>query len=305
VILVVGGRGFIGRRLVDALLGRGLEVRVLDRSNTPAFGVDGLEIVRGDASSFERVMEAVKGVESVVNLAALTDSLGSVAEPTWYISSNLSVHLNILEACRRVGVSHVVLASSAAVYGDAPPPVREEYTHRPLNPYGLSKQLCEDVSIAYYKNYRVETTILRLFNVLGEGGGNVLKTFVERAVNGRPLELRGRTVAGVFKPASRDFVYVSDAVEAFIAALERMPGTIAINICSGRPVTVLELAALVSDELGCTVEFEYRDLTRYEPLEIWGTTDRSKSLLGWTSKTGLVEMVKRYVAWYMGNKRGE
>ncbi|MEM0482622.1 MAG: NAD(P)-dependent oxidoreductase, partial [Nitrososphaerota archaeon] len=150
MILVVGGLGYIGRRVVESLASMGELVRVLDKADAGGSLPEGVEIVRGDASEFSTVLEAMRGVRGVVNLAAYIDVHESLLHPQKYLQNNFTVHLNVLEAARRLGVEKILLASSAAVYGDAPPPLREDVEARPTNPYGLSKLCCELLSSAYH-----------------------------------------------------------------------------------------------------------------------------------------------------------
>ncbi|GBC70350.1 UDP-glucose 4-epimerase [Candidatus Calditenuaceae archaeon HR02] len=302
MILVVGGLGYIGRRVVEYLASRGEVVRVLDRAEVGGSFPKDVEIVRGDAAEFSRALEAMRGVRGVVNLAAHIDVHESLLHPQKYIQNNFTVHLNILEAARRSGVEKIVLASSAAVYGDASPPLREDAEARPTNPYGLSKLCCEILSQAYHSSFGTDATILRYFNVLGEGGKNVLKIFVENAMAGKPLVVRGRWIGGEFIPASRDFIYVGDVADATVKALSLERGVYKLNIGSGRPVSVRDLAELVLKETGCDVKILLEELSHHEPLRSWADITNARQILGWMPTTSLESIVKKYVKWYRGKK---
>ncbi len=302
LILVVGGLGYIGRRVVESLVSRGEEVRVLDKARRDDLHLQGPEIVRGDATEFSMVMEAMRGVERVVNLAAHVDVNESISHPQRYLQNNITIHLNLLEAARRLGVEKVVLASSAAVYGDAPPPLREEAEAKPTSPYGLSKLCCEQLSMAYHRSFGTDATILRYFNVLGEGGRNVLKIFVENALNDKPIIVKGRWVRGEFFPASRDFIYVDDVAGATLRALALEPGLYTLNIGCGRPVDVRSLAELVLRETGTEVDILLDEIGPHEPLSSWSDNTQARQILGWTPETSLETIVRRYVEWYRRKK---
>lgn len=302
-MLVVGGLGYIGRRVVEELLARGEDVKVLDRARdvkTP----QGATVVKGDATDFSTLYDTMRGAEAVVNLAAYINVEESVSRPQEYLRNNVTTHLNVLEAARRLGVERIILASSAAVYGDAQPPLREESEKRPVNPYGLSKLICEQLSDAYHRGYGIGTIVLRYFNVLGEGGRNVLKIFVENVFNRRPLTVRGRWIGGVFTPASRDFVYVGDVAEATVKALSVEPRMVSINIAGGSAVSVDKLARMVLESLGEEVEIVFAELAPHEPLTSWADISRAKQILGWEPKTPLAMVVKKYVEWFGEKMRG-
>ncbi len=298
-VLVVGGAGFLGRRVVRRLLDAGEDVRVLDRVRPAASdGARRAGCVVADAREFGAVYSCMQGVEVVVNLAALTSAPESVEQPHTYLSDNVRIHMNVLEAARRLGTGLVVLASSAAVYGNLEPPHREDGAVRPLNPYGSSKLACEILGDAYYRIYGVRGVVLRYFNILGEGGRNVLREFVSRVASGRPPIVRGVWRDGEFVPASRDFIYVEDAAKVTVASLKIRPGYEIINIGSGEPRSVEELARIVAEEMGSDVQPERRALLPQEPLTSFADITRAKVRLGWRPETTLREIVKKYVEWF-------
>ena len=171
--LVTGGAGFIGSNLVRALLERGDEVRVLDNFSTGnranLAGVD-VEIVEGELRSYERVHNAVRGVEVVYHLGALGSVPRSVQDPLTSNAVNVEGTLNVLLAARDSGVRRVVFASSSSVYGTAARRCRvtEETPPDPISPYGVAKLAAERYCIAFSRVYDgLETVVLRYFNVFG------------------------------------------------------------------------------------------------------------------------------------------
>ncbi len=299
---MVGGLGFIGRRVVESMLERGETVRVVDKVGSSGWSPKGVELVMGDATDFSTIRDAMVGVEGVVNLASYVDVGESVSQPHKYLSNNIAIHLNILEAARRSSVGKVVLASSAAVYGDREPPLREDSETRAVNAYGLSKICSEQLSVAYHRNYGLDTVTLRYFNVIGEGCKNVLKIFVENVMSGKPITLRGKMVGGEFRPASRDFIYVGDVAEATVKALSSPPGHHTINIGRGKAVSVAELAELVFKEVGSRTETLLESLPPHEVLTSWADVSLAERILGWRPTTSLETAVKKYVKWYGGKK---
>jgi len=298
-VLVLGGAGFLGRRVVRRLFETGEGVRVLDLVIPPEGDrVSGAEYVAADAREFGSVYSFMRGVDTVVNLAALTRAPESVVKPHTYLYDNIRIHMNVLEAARRLGIGLVVLASSAAVYGDLTPPHREDGAVKPINPYGVSKLTCEMLGEAYYRVYGVRGFVLRYFNILGEGGHNVLSEFVSRLAAGRPPIVRGVWRDGGFVPASRDFIYVEDAAKITVASLKARPEYEVINVGSGEPRSVEELARIVVEEMGNDIEPERQPLLPREPLTSFADITKARARLGWSPETSLREIVKRYVEWF-------
>src|SRR3990170_1875897 len=170
-VLVTGGAGFIGSNLVRALLERGDDVRVLDNFSTGSReNLDGLdvEVVEGELRSYERVHNAVRGVELVFHLGALGSVPRSVQGPLTSGAVNVEGTLNVLLAARDEGVRRVVFASSSSIYGNQPElPLRESMGPDPISPYGVAKLAAERYCVSFARVYPFETVVLRYFNVFG------------------------------------------------------------------------------------------------------------------------------------------
>jgi UDP-glucose 4-epimerase len=236
-VLVTGGAGFIGSHLVRALTSRGFRVRVLDDLSRGSLNslkpvLDVVEFVRGDVRDSFAVSSSVRGVDVVVHLAALTDCAASR------------------------GVSVLVFASSAAVYGEPERlPVGEDHPLNPVNPYGASKVAGEAYVKAYSRVNGYRPVILRIFNTYGPGQtrsyAGVVEEFKRRIKAGKPLVIYGDGLQ------TRDFIHVSDVVEAIMKAVEVEEARGVYNIGSGRAVTVRELAELMTRIAGRTVEVKH------------------------------------------------
>ena len=224
-VLVTGGAGFIGSHLVDALLARGDDVRVLDNFSTGdrrnlLHVAQHIEIVEGDLRSFERVLTAVQGCEVVFHQAALPSVPRSIQDPLSSSEVNVTGTLNVLLAARDAGVRRVVYASSSSVYGStAPTEVKtEDMPVAPLSPYGVAKFAGEAYCSSFHEVYGLETVSLRYFNVFGprqspisEYAAVIPNFFAAAFMNERPV------VYGDGEQ-SRDFTYVDNVVAANLAA---------------------------------------------------------------------------------------
>ncbi len=316
MILVTGGFGFIGSHLVERLLDLGEDVVVLSHPSPPENNYQyllnhprshNMKVVLADARDFEAIRGLFRSFRFslVYHLAAVASHRLSISKPYTYLNNNYVTVLNVLEAARSTEPSpKVVFTSSSSVYGDHKPPLREDLEPRPKGPYALSKYMGERLCNLYHELYGLECPIIRYFNVVGERcrGNIVFRVFAERIFSGRPVEVYGRWVDGVFRPAERDFTYVDDAVDGTLRVGERGGGAEVFNIGFGRPVSVLKVAELMMDAMGRRVKVEEKELKPHETLISYSDNRKAREMLGWRPRVDLEEMVKRYARWFMSER---
>jgi len=301
-VLVTGNFGFIGCHLVKALTKRGYEVIGVDivpRSQV----IDKAHFFKVDIRNYSKLSEVVKRVDLVVHLAALTDAYESLKKPEVYHDVNVSGTLNVLRLSHSLKIEKFVFISSAAVYGEACHlPIDEEHPLRPINPYGATKVACEAYVRAFHCSYNLPAVILRIFNVYGPGQkrtyAGVISEFVKRALLGKTLVIYGDG------RQTRDFVYISDVIEAIIKALESDLDFGVFNIGTGKPVTINELAELIKNltnrnELPIT----YEERRRGDVYQSYADVRRAKKILGWEAKVKLKEGLRKTIEWYMRTSR--
>jgi UDP-N-acetylglucosamine/UDP-N-acetyl-alpha-D-glucosaminouronate 4-epimerase len=263
--LVTGGAGFIGSNLVEALLERGDDVRVLDNFSTGfRANLEGLDVdvVEGELRSYERVHAAVRGIEVVYHLGALGSVPRSVQDPLTSSAVNVEGTLNVLLAARDEGVRRVVFASSTSVYGTSRElPTLESMPPDPISPYGVAKLAAERYCISFSRVYHsFETVVLRYFNVFGPKQSPhsqyaaAIPLFIAAVDQGEPVTIYGDG------EQSRDFTYVANVVDATIRAAEAadVSGRI-FNVAAGSPATLNHVAETIGAILGKQVE------RRFEP----------------------------------------
>ena len=257
--LVTGGAGFIGSHIVEILVRRGARVRVLDnfltgkRENLAPL-LEAIELVEGDVRDLATCRKAAEGVDSVLHQAALASVPRSVEDPILADAVNVGGTLNMLVAARDAGARSFVLASSSAVYGDAPGlPQREGEEGAPLSPYAAGKRAGEGYCRVFSSLYGLRTAALRYFNVFGprqdpaSDYAAVIPRFIAKMLRGEAPAIFGDG------GQSRDFIYVGDVAEAnFLAAAAGLRGE-ALNIASGAGTTVNALAAAINDILGTRI----------------------------------------------------
>lgn len=254
-LLVTGGAGFIGSNLVRLALGSGVAVTVLDDlSSGTAENLAGLDVnfVKGSVVDRAVVAAALRGVDSVVHLAAIAGVAESTLDPMASHTANASGTVNLLEGIRAAGVGHVVVASSSAVYGLNPAvPVSERDWVRPTSPYGVSKLATEQYALCYQQSFGLPTLAFRLFNVYGPGqpAGHayaaVIPAFLDAVLNGRTVLLEGDG------SQSRDFVFVRSVCEVLLdAATRQLSHPEPVNLANGTSTTVLELIDVIERVTG-------------------------------------------------------
>jgi len=309
-VLVTGGAGFIGSNVVRALLARGDDVRVLDnfstgnRANLAGLGQD-VELVEGELRSYERVHNAVRGVELVFHLGALGSVPRSVQDPLTSSAVNVEGTLNVLLAARDEGVRRVVFASSSSIYGNQPElPLQEAMAPDPISPYGVAKLAAERYCVSFTRVYHsFETVVLRYFNVFGPRQdprsqyAAVVPLFITAVAAGRPVT--------IFDDGeqSRDFTYIDNVVAANLLAAdaEGASGRI-FNVSAGTPTTVNALADALGRLLGKDVRREYLPPRPGDLRNSWADVSAARAALGYAPSVSLEEGLRRTADFLLGGK---
>jgi nucleoside-diphosphate-sugar epimerase len=304
--LVTGGAGFIGSHLVDALLEAGAAVRVLDNLATGSRANleqcrDRIEFLEGDLRDPAACRSACEGVDLVFHQAALGSVPRSMADPATSLAVNLGGTANLLTAARDAGIRRLVYASSSSVYGDsAELPKREGREGRVLSPYAASKKFCEEIAALFSQAFEVEAVGLRYFNVYGprqppDGPyAAVIPRFFRAALAGEPMVIHGDG------EQSRDFTYVSDAVDANLmaASARGAVGGRAYNVAGGRRATVNEIARAIASVTGSEVAPRHEDERPGDVRHSLADLGRARAELGYVARVELAEGLARCREYY-------
>lgn len=283
-ILVTGGNGFIGKHLVNRLVGLGHQVTVLDnfsasQENDPSSKIEMINIDISDPALVKTIMKIRP--QTVYHLAADNRVIGSVES---ILKSNVVGTFNVLEACRQAGIKQFIFTSSAAVYGDSRElPIKETWPTRPISAYGISK-LTDELYCQLFKVSFI-STIFRFANVYGPGQnssaeGGVVAIFIKRILEGSSVIVYGNG------RQTRDFVFVGDVVDALVAALAK-PIAATLNIGSNWPTSIMHLVKTIEKLTGKSARINFYPKRPVEIDKSLFSYNQAQQLLRWQPKTSL------------------
>jgi len=294
--LVTGGGGFIGSNLVEAILGKRGDVRVLDNFSTgrrenlrdaaswAEAGGGTFELLEGDIRDRDTCHRAVRGVDYVLHQAAIPSVQRSVGSPMETHEVNLTGTLNLLVAARDAGVSRFIYASSSSLYGESEIlPKVESMAPAPVSPYGLQKLAGETYCRLFHQLYGFETLALRYFNIFGprqdpnSDYSAVVPRFVSALRDGRPPTIYGDG------EQTRDFTYISNAVQANLLACEADADAVgqAYNVACGERISLNELARILGGLAGTSIKPEYGAARPGDIRHSLAGIDRARERLGY------------------------
>jgi UDP-glucose 4-epimerase len=306
--LVLGGRGFIGSHLVEALLREGFCVRCFDRpnvnklmevySNNPNF-----EMFEGDFTAGSDVVEALDGCDVCYHLISTTKPQSSNEDQIFDVQSNLLATIQFLSHAIKAGVSKVIFISSGGtVYGNyAKTSILETDPTEPISSYGVVKLAIEKYLAIYNLMYGLDYAILRISNCYGEGqelhsGQGAVPVFLDKALKGNNIEIWGDgTVV-------RDYVYIDDVIKALLLVVDCNSNERIFNIGSGVGYSINQILDAIEDVVGKKVLRVYKQSRSCDvPVNVLNV-DRAKLVLRWTPQTNLKDGIKRLIGSALGDE---
>jgi dTDP-glucose 4,6-dehydratase len=297
-VLVTGAAGFIGSHLTELLVKEGAKVRAVVHYNgrgdlgNLAFLDAGvtreLDVILSDVRDRTAMRKAVEGCDLVFHLAALIGIPYSYQAPQSYVDVNIVGTLNLLEACRDVGVGRMVHTSTSETYGTAQyVPIDEKHPLHAQSPYAATKVAADQLAYSYYASFGTPVVTVRPFNTYGprQSARAVIPTIISQALAGDQLKL------GSLSPV-RDFLFVRDTAKGFLAAATA-PGVLGevINLGTGAGVTVGEVVDRVAKRLGKKLHVTTSDdrvrPEKSEVLQLLCSAEKAGKLMGWTPTVDL------------------
>ncbi len=306
-VIVTGAAGFIGSHLCERLLGEGREVVAIDSFTdyyspdrkrghiSPCLDNERFTLVEEDLNSAD-LTALFRGADAVFHLAAQAGVRRSWgAEFDHYTEANILATQKILEALRATKGVKLIHSSSSSVYGETNElPMLEGSQLKPISPYGATKLSAEHLCELYRINFGIEYRALRYFTVYGprQRPDMAFSRFITSALAGGPIEIYGDG------RQTRDFTYVSDAVEANMLA-QRYEGTERIfNIGGGTRISILEVLDLLGSMVGNPLDVRFTDRAKGDVTDTWADTTLARSELGYRPVVSIEEGLNREVAWY-------
>lgn len=312
-VLVTGARGYIGRHVAWKLTRTGHKVVGLDlptRKTAAQFeGEMSVELDLKDRPNVLRLFKENK-IDAVVHLASLIEVGESIREPIWYYDENLSMSMSLLHAMEKTGVRRLAFACSAAVYGNRGDVVlREDLPTQPINPYGVTKTMLEQIFEDLTLRKKIDAVSLRLFNVAGLGSKSdrldtapvntalIIPLLQRVAAEKRQITAAEGERVGVLSKGFptpdgtvvRDYVHALDVANAFTLCVEKSNVTGSYNIAAGKSVSILDVIQEVERQTNYKFEIEWREAPAGFPSILKADISKARSALGYTPEHSSLE----------------
>ncbi|PIS02456.1 MAG: NAD-dependent dehydratase [Chlamydiae bacterium CG10_big_fil_rev_8_21_14_0_10_42_34] len=313
-ILITGADGFIGSHLTEQLIDRGFDVRAFTYYNSfntwgwldhlPSQKLEKIEIISGDIRDPHAVESAMKDCGVVFHLAALIAIPHSYQSPDSYVDTNIKGTLNVLQAAKKLKTEKLLVTSSSEVYGTARyVPIDENHPYQGQSPYSATKIAADRLAESYYRSFNLPVSIIRPFNTYGprQSARAVIPTIISQLLTGANEIQLGNL------DAKRDFNYVLDVVEGFIAIAES-DHTVGeeINIATGKSISIKDLALLLIELINSSAILKL-DQQRLRPMKsevgnLQGCNKKISRLTSWKSNFDLRTGLEETILWFQESK---
>jgi UDP-glucose 4-epimerase len=298
-IFVTGGGGFIGRHLARYLSQNKFEITIFDdlSNSTEELirSIGNVNFVKGDIRDYELLEKSMKNHELVIHLAAKTSVSDSKENQENVMEVNVNGSMNVLKSCKNCGIPKLIATSSAAVYGEGFKDKQHDESSptKPISVYGKSKLMMENLIKEFSQTSNLDSVILRLFNIYGEGQSDVyagvIKKFVSGAKENKPIIIYGKG------EQTRDFIHVNDLIEFILKAIKKVDGSKAevFNIGTGITISVKELSKEIFSIFGKIPEINYM-VPLEEDIQFSSTKiDKAEKMLDYSPKINLKDGISQ------------
>ncbi len=306
--MVTGGTGYIGAHTSRLLADRGDYVLVVDDLVTgsvdriPGIPCVALNIANGSADRLESLLREHR-IDAVIHFAAQKQVAESVEKPAWYYEQNVGSVAQLVMAMERADVYKLILSSSAAVYGEASGSIAEAAPTRPINPYGATKLVAEQIITAATRAWPLRAASLRYFNVGGAGAPelgdtqalNLIPICFEQISAGTSPVIFGDDYETPDGTCVRDYIHVSDVAEAHLAVLDALatePGNAILNIGTGVGTSVRTMVESILAVSGSRLTAVVAKRRQGDPAAVVGEVDAIRELTGWSARYTVADIVE-------------
>jgi len=312
-VLVTGGAGFIGSHLCQRLLQEGYEVVCLDNFDAyydPAIkrrnleeikaskGAQGFQLVEGDIRNKGLVDDLFRrsSFDLIIHLAARAGVRPSIEQPLLYEEVNVAGTLNLLEACREIGVRDFIFGSSSSVYGKnrKVPFAEDDRLEAMISPYAVTKRIGELFCYTYHHLYGLNISCLRFFTVYGprQRPEMAIHKFTRLIHEGKKISLFGDGTS------RRDYTYIDDIISGIMGAIRNLRGYEIFNLGESQTVPLRELISIIEQALGKKAAVEELPEQPGDVPITYAEISKARSLLGYDPKVGIAEGVEQFARWF-------
>lgn len=318
-ILVTGGAGYIGSHVCYLLKKQGWNPVCFDNFSTGhRWAVKYGPLVEGDLLNQIDIKQAIKDYKplAVMHLASFIQVGESVKDPLKYYQNNVTGMINLLEAMKNENAPYLIFSSSAAVYGNPLTyPINEDHPCQPINPYGHTKLMAEQMLADCSKAYGIQSVSLRYFNAAGaypeenlgeahEPETHLIPLMIQAAQKDKELEafeIFGQDYETADGTCLRDYVHVIDLANAHLKALEYLKSggkTLSLNLGSGKGTTNLEMIRLIEKLFTVKLSFDYAERRLGDPAKLVSSYKIAQDILGWCPMYNVEDILKDAWQWH-------
>ena len=322
-ILVVGGAGYIGAHAVNLLKKEGYNPVIYDdlsKGHEEAAGILGVKLIKGDLGDKNKIKDvlAEEKIEAVMHFAAFIEVGESVSSPAKYYNNNVSKVLELLDAMVESNVKYFVFSSTAATFGEPQSEkINEEHPQNPINPYGRTKLMVEEILEDYEKAYGLKSVVLRYFNASGSDENGIigeshnpethLIPLILQAASGKrkSIKVYGTDYNTKDGTCIRDFVHVYDLAKAHILGMRKMISentSLNYNLGSGEGFSVNELIEKAKEITGVDFTVENDERRAGDPAVLVADSAKAKKELGWDIEYDLNSIISSAWKWEQNRK---
>jgi len=325
VIAVIGGAGYIGSHMVKYLLEHNEQVVVFDNFSTGHRELipQSVDVVEGDLaniSDLRKLFEQYADIDSVIHFAAFAYVGESVQQPAKYYRNNLANTINLLDTLLEYNVKNIVFSSTCATYGNPiTVPIAEDHPQNPINPYGRTKLMMEQMIEDYADAYGLQFAALRYFNAAGaaedcgigewhEPETHLIPLILDVALGKLPsIKIFGSDFDTKDGTCIRDYIHVMDLADAHYKALQYLStkqGSLKLNLANGEGYSNLDVVKMVERISGKTIQYELTDRRVGDPGKLIGSADAAQRLIGWKATRNLDSIIKSAWNWHQSKFGG-
>lgn len=319
-ILVTGGAGYIGSHTVRELIKSGFKVAIYDNLiyGHKEFVPSDTEFIEGDLCDKQKLDSVFSShsFDAVIHFAAYAYVGESVKEPSKYFNNNISNGIKLLDTMKEFGVKNIVFSSSCSTYGNPESiPITEDAPRHPVNPYGFSKFVFENILDAYEDAYGIRSVSLRYFNAAGAMPDSTLGEWHDPETHAIPLMFKALekgefNIFGGDYPTPdgtciRDYVHVCDLADAHVKALHHLIDgnpTIKLNLGTGKGTSVSELIKIIEEITGRRLSCKVAKRRQGDPPELVADPSKAVKILGWSPRYSIKDIIKHVWLWEQKRK---